>query len=433
MQDPHGDAAEAKAWLESWGISRIVSKDTQQVSAADYSGRILPLSLSQFEQRIPPRDPRRDEWTDSLSSWFSGSIDGTPRAVWYIHASLPARLAPRSFSAGLAAHGLVEIEGKGVGEGSSSGRWLGLILALMGASPLLMTSKSRRFASVGLGLPWLAYCILVPDWHGAFAIAAMAVIPSSIQFLDSLPLHEAKARGRTVLLALAAILSPALLPLFAAFLFKPAALSPFMLLDAASALVLLAVLVSPFGNRGRGFVAVRIVKRFLPALRLPTFPLLMLSSSIALAAVVPVLLLPFTTSPKQASATHSIEVAMPMRRFDTKSTDLLSLPGLGVWRLHMENEASFFNRALRISSPQDSRESIPKMGERTFGPPASGIERILFDQGPDSTFAMEKLSAEPAPRLALWRFILYILLPLVVIAVVGAKAINSRRLPGHHP
>lgn len=432
MQDPHGNVAAAKAWLESWGISRIVSKDTQQVATADYSGRILPLSLAQFEQRIPPRDPRRDAWTNSLGSWFAGSIDGTPREVWYIRESLPARLAPRSFSAGLSAHGLVEIEGRKDGEEGTSGTWVGILLALLGASPLFITAKNRRFASVGLGLPWLAYCVMVPEWHGAFAVAAMAVIPFSTQFLEGLSLHEAKGRRITALRAVAAILPPLFLPFFAACLFRPAAFSSFLLLDVSSALALLAVLVSPLRSRGRGFVAVRIVKRLVPALRLPSFPLLFLCTSIALAALVPVLLLPFTGVQGEASGAHSVEIPMPSRAFDTKSPTQISLPGLDVWRLHMKNEASFFNRALRISSSQVGGDSLAGRGKGAYGPPTSGIERVLFDQGPDATFAMAKLSAEQASRLALWRFILYIILPLVVFAVIGTKTITSRRLSGHH-
>ena len=422
-----------RRWLDSWGFTTIVSRDSQKVATADYSGRILQLSLAQFEERIPSRDPRRDSWTEALESWFLATIGEKNYEIWFVRDSLLADILPQVFSRRLADHHVIEAVSNG-GIASAQPGWIGFALALIGSIQLLLWPRSRRLVIAGLWLPWAVFLVFIRTGSGAFVIGAMAIIPYVSEILcRKADFARVRNWGSTLGFYASAFL-PAALPLYAAFLLRPSTLSSYFLLGIASTLCAsLAFSIRPEPQR-KYFVPVPILKRRFPFIRVTSVPLLAFSFGLSFMGVLPSLISHFHSEPNQGQVASEIEIPIPLRTKLENSLRKAALPGLDAWERHVTNETEFFARSLRISS-------IPSSGIAAVGPKSSpetyvrphGIEEVIGDQHNVEGFAIAKMPVDATEPLALWRIILYIILPSLTFIAILKKSFASRRLSGHHP
>ncbi|MDA8409766.1 MAG: hypothetical protein M0001_05165 [Treponema sp.] len=446
MLKPESNRAELRRWLESWGLFRMVTKETQQVATADYSGRIIPLSLDQFDKRIAADDPRRDPWTESLGTWFAASIDGKVREVWYIHEGILPKLAPRTFSAGLEARGVIDVATLGNGGAAHGGAaphpalWLKILLGIVGCLPFFGIARKKRIVALGLGLPWLAYLVVVPDSFGALAVAAMALVPFSTEILVKNAGRDFPGSRFPSLSSLGAPLLPLILPWYGAMLFQAPCLPSFALLALSSFFSgKITFLLRPSFHSMR-FVPIPILNASSSILRMVSFPKLAMTFGLAMAAIVP---LSVSAAMEQGSPPISaggLLVPLP-NTADTmpKGPPIQSLPGLEEWRFHLGNEAAFFTRSLRLSESRRGLERISPTPRQESANnaielhPSGGIERVLAAQGAAGAYSVRSPSGGSGEPLALWRPILYILSLLLAFAAIGARLIIYRKGPGYHP
>ncbi len=409
-------------WLDAWHMKKIVNKEGQNTEVADYTGRVLQMPIGELAARIPRGDPRRDDWTESIESWFSGRVGGVEYEVWYVKDGLPSRLLPAKFQAECSARNIVEVL---TGGGRSQSAALACRLAALaaGLSLVFMFKGKRRWLALAMALPWMLFAVLADAWYASFGLGALAFLPFAVEGLavsafSGAPTAEGEGPRRLLY-----HIFPLALPLYAALLFDPRAASSFFALALASlSLSLLAMdYLSAIGRRH--FYAIPITAGRSSVLR-PLKPVTAaLSLFLALVAMLPAAV---GRGPSQARSGPAAPISIPEPIWKTPATGVREgsrLPGLEAWRNHVANEEVFFTSPLRSA---EEGATIPTRSPSFSGrpPPAframtGGIESVLADQSGAQGFTMGSPANAGSGPLALWRLILYIIGPIIVIAGAG--------------
>lgn len=434
MFSPETPISRIEGYLASWGLHDVISKDDQTVEVADYAGDVTRIALSELAARIPPGDPRRDQWTDSLPDWFVGTLRGQELSIAYVRSGFVEGLAPGLFRSGLEKRGAILISAPVESEISDSMAWRAFALAVACGSILMIVPSRRRIALL-MALPWLVGLLLARGRGGAMALAGFLGLSVA---LDSLMSGEWKTEGfdfRAWARSALAFLVPGLV---VSILLDSAGTAMVARLAISSTMVgMLAFRIVPPPGR-RAFVAVPIL-RTSPSIR-PVRD----GRQLALLGLLAILTgMPYAVK----SSLHPSDLAgdpvlpMPLGRF--RSTEAassnISLPGLAQLEGHLQNERSFFDSPLsqrneaevaRGAEPSRSASIVPSWPPREQ---SEGIERLVRQQGSDVGFARIPFGSGGGRPLALWRVLLYIIVATSAIVTLAVRSRSERRRPGPHP
>jgi hypothetical protein len=440
--------------LRAAGYGEIISGSTQPVTISNWADSVT-VDLSTALGRLIPGDPRRDPYLESLSRWFSASVDGKPfRAYYSLDLPLLSRRIP-------VASALAPFSGKtylpdnpAFGGGSP---WLNLALGTILLAAAAATARRypspgpARYRSFGLALALASPWILVSAGGSQAALVAILWGTALTRIAPRLELSLLEySRTRNAARAFRSLALRGLPhPAPSAIAVGSLAIAPGMILPVCLAL-LASALVLPIAV---GFMKARGSSRFVPV------PLTRGSSDfdtstaaiavLALAAWgiarilgdgIPTIGEP-TVYPAPIRVAGSAKPGPRQILANHAAPDTADLPGLGDWLVHMARVESLPLRRIGAESenpfmsiaidPRSGKSPAMEFDEawaaRTYAKiPSASIEGMLAAQGGATAGALLSERDRTGTRLASIDMLLYILLLIAPIGRIVAGIIVLR-------